>query len=142
MKTPMSQFHTIKRAVATVAAVLALQAPLPAADLTVKVNVPFNFYVGHTLLPAGAYTVSTKANGKVVQLQGKGGNASAIVSYETPTMGKSQENLVLFHRYADASFLAELRAAGDQTLVLARSQTERRVRKSVLAVPIATSLEP
>jgi len=143
MKTPMHQFHTIKRAVAALAAVFALQTPLAATDLAARMNIPFPFYVGHTLLPAGEYTVSSRENGKAIQLQGKGGNAMTVVSYQTPTRGESPRTVVVFHRYGDASFLAELKGpGGGQTLVLAQSGTEKRVRKNSPPVRIATTVQP
>jgi hypothetical protein len=129
---------------AALATAFALQTPsLTAADLAVRVDVPFDFYVGHTYLPAGVYTITTNANGKVVQLTGKGGKAATVVSYQTQTKGDSPRNAVVFRQYANAHFLAELRGpGGGQTMVLARSKTERRFRNATPAVAATRTLEP
>ena len=90
---------------------------------TIIVNVPFDFIVGNTTLPAGTYTVdralSSNPNGLV--LRGRDGNSTILTSGITGTSDGSPR--LVFNRYGSQYFLHEIRTlAGVREL--SRSRTE------------------
>ncbi len=73
-----------------------------------KVNVPFNFTVSGTFLPAGNYEVgfdSMHPNVLVIQNRVKNVRATAYVQRGSIDSGK--EHTLIFHRYGDQYFLNE-----------------------------------
>jgi hypothetical protein len=88
--------------VATIFAVL----PALAETSATKVNIPFAFQVGTTILPAGDYTVSMLSE-KAVVLQSNDGQSVAV----SLTNGIEKKNAArphfLFNKYGGQYFLAE-----------------------------------
>ncbi len=90
-------------------ATLMTASSLSAQSAVLKVDVPFNFTVGNTFLPAGSYAVgfdSIVPNMLVIQDQTKIVRASAYV--ERGLLGPGNQNTLIFHRYGDQYFLSEL----------------------------------
>ncbi len=81
--------------------------PVTAETSNTSVNIPFNFQVGSTILPAGEYSVAMVTD-KAVVLQHKGGDAVAV-TLTNCIQGKSSEARphFLFNRYGKNYFLAE-----------------------------------
>lgn len=81
--------------------------PVTAETSSTNVNIPFNFQVGATILPAGDYTVAMVTD-KAIVLQHKGGEAVAV-ALTNAVSGKSSEARphFLFNRYGKSYFLAE-----------------------------------
>lgn len=74
---------------------------------TTKANVPFDFIVGSQSLPAGEYTVaSMSSQGDVLRIRGAGNNGALRLT--KPTHGTSEQAKLVFHRYGDRYFLAEV----------------------------------
>jgi hypothetical protein len=96
----------------------------------VKANVPFNFIVEKTEVPAGQY---------LIQPIGTAGAAMAIESSDRKlvkvflpnsceTLKTPENSKLVFHRYGDQYFLAQIWMEGDQRgSELAKSQREREV---------------
>lgn len=80
MKSLVARILVIGTALAGVVAV-------NAADKTITANVPFNFYMGPSVMPPGAYRVDELANGGIVALR-TSHSAKAIVTF--PVSGKSE----------------------------------------------------
>ena len=81
-----------------------------------NVTVPFEFTVGDTTLPAGEYDIQSTGpwGGKVLSICNRKANASAFVisaSYETAKNSKRSE--LVFNRYGQQYFLAEVWGAND-----------------------------
>ncbi len=75
-----------------------------------KVNVPFNFTVNSTFLPAGNYAVgfdSVHPNVLVIQDRRKGVRARVFV--QRGSIGRGEQDTLIFHRYGDQYFLSEAR---------------------------------
>lgn len=79
-----------------------------AQSAVLKVDVPFNFTVSDTFLPAGSYEVgfdSVQPNVLVIQNRAKNVRATAYVQRGSIESGK--EHTLIFHRYGDQYFLSE-----------------------------------
>ena len=103
----------------------------------ITANVPFNFYVGSTVMPQGAYRVDEVSNGAVVAL--KTMHATKAITTSSLT-GKSPNETprMVFHRYGDTYFLAEI-WAGDGSIghALWRSAREKELAQNGSAPTLA-----
>ncbi len=84
-----------------------------AADRHVQVTVPFSFWVGSTLLPAGDYTLShdRKTNGfNIVGKSGEGQTGIHVNHLELKTPAEKTE--LIFMRSGDKYVLHQVRIAG------------------------------
>jgi len=81
--------------------------PVTAETSSTNVNIPFNFQVGSTILPAGDYAVAMVTD-KAIVLQHKGGEAVAV-ALTNEVNGKSTETRphFVFNRYGKSYSLAE-----------------------------------
>ncbi len=81
---------------------LALAMSLNAASAMIKVNIPFAFMVGGTVMPAGSYTIEEPAMQGILLLRGNQPNSTAMVL--TVNAGPStspQAGVTFTHRGAD-----------------------------------------
>jgi hypothetical protein len=93
-----------------------------------KANVPFEFMVGDKSLPAGAYTIaSATTNGNGLRIQCAASNDAAL-ALTTALSGKSHPKLV-FHRYGQRYFLAEVWSSHEDGRELMMSKQERAIQK-------------
>jgi hypothetical protein len=97
------------------------------AQTGVKVNIPFNFIVNKTALPAGEYTVQSLGSSSTAILLRSTDNQIAktllpnVCSSSTP----STQNKLVFHRYGTEYFLAQIWRAGyEQGKELPKSSRE------------------
>lgn len=130
MKNRVTRILSIGIALAAVAAV-------HAQDKTVTANVPFSFYMGSSAMPQGAYKVAELAHGWVVNLR----SADATKSVTTnEVIGKKEPEpaRLVFHRYGDAYFLAEI-WTGDAPIgqALAVSPREKELTQNGAAPTLA-----
>lgn len=114
---------------ALVAAVGAARAQSP---VNISVDVPFDFYVGDQLMPAGRYTVKRAvrdANRTLVVAGQKEGDRAAAAT--APVAGReSRRSALVFHRYGDEYFLRSAWAAGDaEGREFRESKRERAARR-------------
>jgi hypothetical protein len=101
-----------------------------AQTVEVKANIPFNFIVNKTELPAGAYSLRRQGTTDTVMLiqsterqTGKMVLPHTCTSPQTPTQSK-----LVFHRYGDRYFLSQVWTAGsNQGRELARSPREAEI---------------
>ncbi len=93
-------------------------------------NIPFNFIVGQKTLPAGEYTVEPyrRDYDKVWLVQSRDGRTSALVITMPMQFSDTQEETKLvFHKYGDQHFLAQLFLAGGNSgrgLIMPRQENE------------------
>jgi hypothetical protein len=103
-------------ALAVIVAGLALNLTTFAQANGLRVQIPFDFYVSDTLMPAGNYLVSTLQNGRIIQLISNDGHPTMFAMSGTTTRNVLlNSNRVVFNRYGDANFLAELHWSGTAT---------------------------
>ncbi len=130
MKNLIARILVIGTALAGVVAV-------HAADRAITVKVPFNFYVGPTVMPEGAYRVDEVSNGAVVALKTMHA-AKAITTYNLTGKSPSEPPRLVFRRYGDTYFLAEV-WAGDGSIghALSRSAREKELAQNGSAPTLA-----
>ena len=98
-------------------------------------NVPFEFSVGYKALPAGAYSVqSIISAGNGLLIQSTDGKISALrLSDETRRIKEKPQARLVFHRYGERYFLAEVWNGVDNTgRQLTKSQEERAIANELM----------
>jgi hypothetical protein len=102
---------------------------------TVVANVPFEFSVGYKALPAGAYSVQsivTAGNGLLIRSTDGKISALRLSDATRQSKDKRQARLV-FHRYGERYFLAEVWNGVDNTgRQLKESQEERTIADELM----------
>lgn len=96
----------------------------------IRVQIPFDFYVGDRLLAAGEYTVRRAAAGTNNTLVFAGGGERAARQTSAVETGREADaTKLVFHRYADQYFLARLWTVGERAGREFRpSKRERSIR--------------
>src|SRR5512141_1980169 len=83
-----------------------------AQTFSVRANIPFDFYVGSKLMPAGEYTFDTILGNGLGRIRSADLRTSMGVLFQPTTLpvGTSKETASLtFHRYDKTYFLSEVR---------------------------------
>ena len=106
---------------------------------SVKVDVPFDFTVSKTKLPAGEYSIGRagrQSDDVVLSIMDLDGRSKAMrLSNAVVTTRPNDKARVVFHRYGDEYFLFQVWPAGATTgRQFPESQRERVVRTSRPAV--------
>jgi hypothetical protein len=88
---------------------LFLVSPAQAQSGRLMATIPFGFYAGGTLLPAGQYKIEKLQSG-VVMLSNRDANASAVLhTMETRNATREpRSGELVFNKYGENHFLAEL----------------------------------
>ena len=90
-----------------------LQAQMSSRQI-LTVDVPFNFVAGGMSLPAGQYEVLHVMNPSWIMLRTSDGNAIAVVHTSVSSTASEQaSNKLVFNRYRDKYFLAQVWTADD-----------------------------
>jgi hypothetical protein len=107
------------------------------SDDSIAVNIPFDFAVGQTKLPAGNYTlrriVLPSSYDRVViqSADGRGDTRTVMTGPNRTSEVPKQSNLV-FNRYGDQYFLSQVWMAGSDTgRDLFQSRNERNLAKEL-----------
>ena len=95
-------------------------------------NIPFDFSAGNKTLPAGVYTVMPLTTQNVLRIRHEDSRAAALViTNDAPAQRGPDQTRLVFHRYGDQYFLAQVWTAGDVNgRELRKSRTERELMKS------------
>ena len=122
---------------------LALTAFVPAASAqgkTFNLLVPFDFYAGAILMPAGEYTVSQTPFTRATQINDQKGHATSIL----PIVATSHligNNRMVFNRYGSMNFLSEIQWGHSDTGYKVReSNFERETRLG--SSPVRVAVQP
>ena len=107
----------------------------------IKANIPFEFIVGDKTLPAGAYTVTAAdAARDALMIQSADGKNSALrMSGPTEQKNKRRAQMV-FHRYAQNYFLAQVWNGESSGRELAKSKQERAVERELASISSKSEL--
>ncbi len=124
-------------------AVLALTAIVPAASAqagkSFRFIIPFDFYAGAVLMPAGEYTVEQTPGTRATQIYDRDGHVTSVL----PIVGKNNpigNNRMVFNRYGSMTFLSEIQWAQSETgYKLRESPLERETRLGNAPVRVAIS---
>lgn len=112
------------------------------APRRMRANIPFAFTAGEKTLPAGVYTLSVvnpSSDRQALQIRREDGHFSAIIqtsvasgSHANAVSGRGDAAKVVFRRYGDQYFIAQIEPAGDgETLVASKSRAERSARRAL-----------
>ena len=130
MKKQLLKGFTMLFAIMTLAMVTAV-ASANGQSLTTRANVPFEFTVGNQNLPAGAYMISAAtAGGDAVRISGLDSKDSAM-RLTIPADGNANHAKLVFHRYGQRYFLAEVWSTSTDGRELTKSRQERAIQKEL-----------
>jgi len=119
-------------ALATNAATVKAQSPNK-----VVADIPFAFSVGYKTMPAGEYSVQTMSNaGAALLIRSADGKTSALRLSEAAGSKKNTSNArLVFHRYGERYFLAQVWAGADTAdRQLLESQEERAIESELAKI--------
>jgi hypothetical protein len=104
-------------------------APLQAQTVPLKVNVPFAFHVGETMLPEGTYIVTRQ--GDAIRISDGNGHAASVISNAIANPTKGAANELAFNSYTGGFFLSEVRWNGySNARGLMKTRTEQEYAKA------------
>jgi hypothetical protein len=111
---------------------VALATSLSAETTLIKVNVPFEFVAGTTVMPAGAYTIEEPSSRGVLLLRGSQPNSTALVIAVNSGASNVAHPGVTFSRRGSAVVLSTVDVPGGSSYSLLTPES-----KSAVAVKIA-----
>ncbi len=88
-----------------------------AQTIRLKADVPFEFIVNGSTLPPGQYTIQSfgTADGKTLLVRNANKNENAMVnSINVESRESASETKLIFHRYGDRYFLAQVWVEGNE----------------------------
>ena len=87
-----------------------------AQTAVLKANIPFNFIVNTADLPAGVYTLQTTGSSATAMLIESADSqvAKLVLPHACAAANRSDKTKLVFHRYGDRYFLAQIWVAGDE----------------------------
>jgi hypothetical protein len=127
-------FAMLVLVVALAAATAAATTPAQTANRIVA-NVPFEFSVGYKTMPAGEYQIRivNSANDALL-IQSADSKSSALRLSEATSRKKNKDVKLVFHRYGERYFLAEVWNGTDTGRQLLRSQEEKGIERELAAI--------
>jgi hypothetical protein len=97
-----------------------------------RANIPFDFAVGNHNLPAGDYTVrSIRNSSDVLRIATYGTAKNATMQVTFPERDQDKRSMLVFHRYGQRYFLAEVWSAYGTGVHLTVSKEERAIQKEL-----------
>lgn len=94
--------------------------------------IPFDFIVGGKTLPSGKYTVSAVTNdGEGLRITSRDGKSALRLSNLITDNGKNGKARMVFHRYGQQYFLAEVWSDGNYGRQLRPSKRESNLRREL-----------
>jgi hypothetical protein len=108
------------------------------AQVLIKADVPFSFSAGYGVLPAGEYSIAPTGFGQPMLLS----NGRRGVELMTPNTTDWREKIsapkLVFHRYGDEYFLAEIWTSADDCVrTLSVHHRERQLAKAGVSPQVA-----
>jgi hypothetical protein len=134
MKKELFRGLTMLTVIVALALASAVASAKPQSVDKVVADIPFEFSVGYKTMPAGEYSVKSITNsGNGLLIQSADGTISALrLSNETSRDKNKSHARLVFHRYGDRYFLAEVWTGIDNTgRQLVKSQEERAIEREL-----------
>jgi hypothetical protein len=112
------------------ATTLMTAASAAAQSNAVEVNVPFNFTVGNTFLPAGSYTFGFDSSfPDVLVVRDRAKNVKARDVGLRGSIGPGRPDVLVFHRVGGQHFLSEVRLdSASNGILLPAKKLEKQAR--------------
>ena len=108
-------------------------------------NVPFKFVLAKRTLPAGKYSIQQMgtAGGRVLRIDNaRGKNAGVILAKSLSSKRDDSTTQLVFRRYGDHYFLAEVWMSGEYRYELPKTKAEKEIAQSTkIAEPNLVSIE-
>lgn len=99
-----------------------------------KANIPFEFSVGRTVMPAGAYTFDTNVHPGVVRVRSADSKHAALVITNSGKSKDANRATIEFNQYGKVYFLSAVRYAGGTARELMPTPREKELRASAPVV--------
>src|SRR5712691_1696430 len=134
MKKEILKGFTMLMFIVALAFATAVVSNAQSSNQKVVADIPFAFVVGDQSMPAGEYAArAASADGKGLMIRSADGRRAAIrlTNAIQPRRDESDARLV-FHRYGERYFLAEVWSGGDSTgRQLLKSRQERAIQREL-----------
>jgi hypothetical protein len=107
----------MKKSVLSVIAISTLLASVVLAGNvqgSIKADIPFDFVVGKARLSAGQYTIQRGTSNSSLRLRGEK-SSIIVLTYSGSTSGTPSHAKLVFHKYGDQYFLAQVWDEGSTT---------------------------
>ena len=144
MKKELVKGLTMLMLVVAFALATAVASAKPQLSHRVVADIPFEFSVGYKAMPAGEYdikTINTAGNALLIR-SADGKNSALRLSDETGRKENKTRARLVFHRYGERYFLAEVWNGIDQTgRQLLKSQEERAIEKEFKSISANSATE-
>ena len=112
------------------------------AQAKATADIPFEFTVQNTTLPAGSYTMSlASASHSVMAIRNAEARKDVLVLAPSESKGAEEKNVVVFHRIGDRYFLAAVKTDAVCAKV-APSKLERELTSEGNGQPMASVIVP
>lgn len=141
-KEILKRFTMLTLVVALAVATAAVSANAQSRNEVIA-NIPFEFVIGDKTLPAGEYSVrsATAAGNEALRVQGADSGKSAVrLSYPTGQMKNKTHARLVFHRYGQSYFLAEVWDGQSTGRQIVKSRQERAIERELASIPSRSEL--
>jgi len=145
MKKELLKGFTMLMLIVVLALATAVASANAQSSAKIVADIPFEFSVGYKALLAGEYSVKTvPTSGNALMIQSADGNTSALrLSQETGRMKDKTHARLVFHRYGERYFLAEVWNGVDRTgRQLLKSQEESAIEREFASISAASISAP
>ncbi len=108
------------------------------AQAMIKADVPFSFSAGYGVLPAGEYNIARSGLGQVMLLSNGRHGVELMIPKTTDWRDNVGTPKLVFHRYGDEYFLAEIWTNADDCVrTLSVHPRERQLAKAGVSPQVA-----
>ncbi len=142
MKKDLLKGFTMLMLVVVLALATAVASANPQAAKRIVANIPFEFSVGYKTMAAGDYSVrAVNTEGNALMIQSADGKSSAVRLSDTTERARDKSHArLVFHKYGDRYFLAEVWNGADRTgRQLMKSQEERAIERELASISGASA---
>jgi hypothetical protein len=110
----------------------------------VKANVPFDFTINNTTVPAGTYTISSTSS-DVLRIYSDQRHVHLLTTALMDSGNGAKANVLVFHRYGDQYFLSEIRSKDSSSMNMRlpvwKSEKQARAAKTQVAgIPLSSDV--
>ncbi len=107
-------------------------------------NIPFGFFAGNKVLPAGEYrlcSINPQSEPVMLQLVSRDGSTSVIIPVHSARAKIQESSKLVFNRYGNQYFFAQAWLAGESLGVQAvKSRPERSVERELAGIKQKTEV--
>jgi len=114
-------------ALMTIALALIVSVPMTQAQARAKANVPFRFNLEQQSMPAGAYEITT-AGERLLAVRNLDTMKSCLVLESIHMQDSRAQAKLVFHKYGDQYFLAEIWDGSDIGIQIPESKREKEMK--------------